>query len=274
MSSIEASASSRLWVPGMHLDDEYPVPGDEELRELWQDYTGAEPYSLNGVYGVYSKPADVQAVASIDLCEVVRETSISMHLSLGDENPDRHYSVGRWYGIEAVGEDFERSVVVSVIRVLLAHNHVAPHEDVSHIRSILQDWRSQGVYTVANTSTLPGCESSTIVHTLGGTLPDCFDALVLPRNHDGKGKTTKAGALAVLATEAEIPIYEVPLVHIDDALHHIEAFQTTYADHSRSRFFMPHSIKEHVNGHLEKPHTPLEAFEAADEHFREHGVIK
>lgn len=272
MSETSDQATS-LWMPGQHLDDEYPTPTDEELCDLWQNYTGTESYPLTNIYGVFSKPDEVRAVASIDLCEIVRETSISMHLSLGQEGPDRGYSIGRWFSAEIAGEEIESSVVTNVIRVLLANNHIQPVAGIGRIRSILLNWRTQGVYTVANTSTLPGCERSTIGHTLGSNLPRCFDALLLPRNHDGKGKLTKAGALLVLAAEAGLPLHDIPLVHIDDTWHHIASFQSTFTEHGQSRFLMPYVFVSHPNGELEQPQTPLEAFEAADEHFREQGVI-
>lgn len=266
---------NELWLPGMHLDDEYPVPTNEELSELWSEYTQADAHPLEGVYGVFTPPEEARAVASVDLCEVVRETAFALDQATGYEIERRSvYAANRWFHREASDHDMEQSVVVSIVRVLMHAGHIEPVDGIEGIREILITWREQGVYVVANTATLPGCEAGTIAHTLRRDLRDCFDALVLPRGWDGTSGVSKAGALAILGAEVGLPLHDKPLVHIDDARHHIEGFRNDFLEHTQAAFFMPYSVGTHDGADLWHPMTSLESFEAADEHFKKHGVVR
>lgn len=277
--TVRQCAPDELWYPGLHLDAEYPVPTDAELTALWETYEPAAPaHTTREVYGVYSEPKnDVRAVASVDLCEVVRDSGMGLDEVVG-MLPQRRsaYSRGSWFEITdtQTSVDYERSVVVSGIRAIMHSGLVRPVEHIEAIGSFLRNWRAQGVYVVANTSTLPGCETGTIQHTFARDLPGCFDALVLPRNHDGKGSITKARALGMLASEAGIELAAVPFVHIDDAPHHIQGFQDLHSTHATMRLFAPEHEDNHTIADDIRCDTPLEAFIGADRHFRERGIVR
>jgi len=273
----EQCAPNQLWYPGLHLDDEYPVPTDAELEAAWSAYRPDEKaHALQGVYGVYSEPTTkIKAIASIDLCEVVRDTVGGFDEATGTHVYGKRnlYTRGTWFDGGEKGMDYERSVVVSVIQVLMSEGHIQSDPHAGAMAAFLRNWRKQGIYTVANTSTLPGCEIGTINNTLARDLAGSFDALVLPRNHDGLGPITKAGALAILAEEASIDISDMPLIHIDDADHHIAGFQNHFESSPRMQLFVPRhrdNGSTPVDMHCK---TPLEAFIRADQHFASEGVV-
>jgi len=164
-------------------------------------------------------------------------------------------------------------VILNGIRVLMGSGQFHPVDNIEAIAATLRNWRRQGIYCVANTSTLPGCEVPTIKNTLGNSLPGCFDALVLPRNHHAVGKITKAYALDSVASEAGVPLYSVPLVHIDDAQPHIESFRTYYAGREDMRLLSPVHYLQPVTDPELQSETPVAAFFRATEFFRQTGVI-
>ena len=270
------TSNPEIWYPGgPDLADDYPDATTAQLVEMWSDYShGAEVWPLQGVYGVYSVPSGpVKAIASIDVCEVLRDTSIAFMQATGLEPHRTHdYTSNTW--IVGRTRIYERQVVTDTLRLLMSQGLVSPVENSTSIGSILRSWRQQGIYVAANTSTLPGCESGTIKHTLGRDYPDCFDAIVFPRNYDGKGAVTKATALDQLAIEAGLPAQEVPIIHIDDAAHHIRSFLDMKHLFADVTLYVP----EHDGnrGQLDPGlyyNSPLDAFLAANKHFKDRGVI-
>lgn len=267
----------QLWLPGQELHTEYPIPSNDELQDMWKNYHAeqATVASCEGVLGVYRVPDEpVRAIASIDLCEVIRDTAGALAEATGTRDivTPGTYAGGTWYDGNRTSRDYEARVITSVLQVLMSEGHVPPLEDIPAVASLLRRWRANGVYCVANTSTLPGCEAGTITHTLGRDLPDCFDALILPRNHDGSGPLTKAKALGVLATEAGIDAPHLPIVHIDDMPHHIQGFRDHYTGRVLG-LFSPIMKGLVVTDPLVQSETPLAAFERAEQHFIEQGVL-
>lgn len=267
-----------LWYPGgPNLDADYPNATDEQFIELWSKYSHglAEARALHSVYGVYNLPdKPIKAIASIDACEVLRDTSIAFKKVVG-LRPRRTYDYAEdsWITRDQPPE-YERQVVTDSLRVLMSLGLVPPVEHSTAIGSILRSWRRQGVYTTVNTSTLPGCEIGTITYTLGRDYPDCFDAIIFPRNHDGKGLVTKATALNDLALETGLPSQDVPVVHVDDAVHHMQDFigrQLLFPD--LSLFIPEHETnRDKLDSELYYA-SPLDAFLGVDEHFKDRGVI-
>lgn len=272
---VPQCAPGELWYPGLQLDTEYPVPSEAELVDLWQQYNpegSAEP--VEGVYGVLTPRSDIRAMASVDLCEVIRETVEGLDAATGVNLGRRpKYDAGTWFDETISGSEYSKSVQISVIRAIMNSGLVKPVGYIAGIRAILHNWRAQGVYCVANTSTLPGCEPGTIRHTLGDELPGAFDALVLPRNHDGTGPVTKAAALGMVADQLQVDLASTPFVHIDDASHHIAGFRHHYTDASMLRLFAPLYGDEAVTDEAQCG-TPFEAFLRADAYFREEGIVK
>lgn len=267
--------AQKLWIPGEFFSEEvYPVPTTEQLTEQWQAYTGKEAQPLQGVYGVYTVPPDgVCAVASIDLCEVVRDTAISMSGVVGETIRRGQYSTDTWCDPAVYGRDYEYSVVLGVLQAVMNETGVPVVDEIQDLGQYMKLWRQNNIYIVANTSTLPGCEKVTI-ELLENELKGCFDALVLPRNHHGDGPITKAKALGILADEANLDLYTLPLFHIDDATHHVVGFTDHFADHPTNAYFIPaHNYNSAPTPEMDCE-NPLEAFKKAHEFLRKQGVLQ
>ncbi len=270
-----------LWVPGMWLNSEYPEATPDTLKDAWQFYSGGEAVPLQDVLGVYTPRDDVRAIASIDVCEVLRDTVVSIDRASNIVHHETGLEIGRradysgttWYSAEAAGLPYERATIQSIAQVLMNEDLITPVDEIEDIARILQEWRRNGIMTVANTSTLPGCELATVTKYFAKHLPGAFDGIVFPRNHDGTGKITKAMAIEILATEADLPHRTLPLIHIDDVVHHVEGFMTHYADHDGHATFLPlHGDNAHApaDTHCQ---SPLDAFEKAHLHFEQRGVL-
>lgn len=273
--SVNQCMPDQLWVPGLHLDTEFPTPSEEELALAWTHYTGRHTINPTEVFGAISEPTQpITAVASVDLCEVVRRTSAAFDTVIGEDPHDRStYAKYDWLHSHDRGPGYAQSVVVSVVRTLMNNGLIAPKEDLVAVRRTLQAWRASGVYVLANTSTLPGCELGTIsdfATTYG--LKGCFDGLILPRNHDGTGSITKAGALKSTVKDLGVDIYSLPVLHIDDSLHHIDGFTQEYESHDALGLFIPiHADNAHMptdNHYL----TTYEALQQATRFLRQSGV--
>jgi len=239
---INQCRPDQLWVPGLHLDTEFPTPTEEQLAIAWANYSGRPTLNPTEVFGAISQPEhEIIAVASVDICEVVRRSAASLDLVIGEEPHDRStYAKYDWFKPSIHGKDFEASVTTSILRVLMNNSLVHPKEDLQVLRDTLQTWRDAGVYVLANTSTLPGCELGTIADfatTYG--LANCFDGIILPRNHDGTGSITKASALKSTVSDLGLDVYSLPVLHIDDSLHHIQGFSQEYTDHNSMGLFIP-----------------------------------
>lgn len=214
-----------LWLPGQDhkLNQEYPVPSPTELQDAWATYVGSGEHvaPAPGVFGVVRMPnKPASAYASVDLCEVLRQTSAAVYQV--EKNPEdpiaciHHYAEGL-----SITND-----TMPVVQTLMAGNCVPPVAHIDKITAIMRQWRQMGVYVFANTSTLPGCELSTI-RFFQQYAPDAFDALLLPRNHDGSLPVTKGIAarnLLQLFGEHYGP-RPVVAAHIDDLAHHNAGFR-------------------------------------------------
>lgn len=272
--SGEQCAPGQLWVPGMHLDEEYPVPSSQELVELWQTYSQTNALPTRGVYGAYVPPKqEVRAIASVDLCEVVRDTLGSVHIANGIQRTTPYtrytYSDETWFDRSLSSEELERSVVATTLQTAMSEGFVQPVEFIGGIGALLRSWRAQGIYCVANTATLPGCERGTIQYTLGRDLPGALDGILFPRNWNNSSAMTKAAALITLAAEAELDLEELPVAHIDDAVHHANSFLTAFPDKSNLKIVVPAYGWNRELDETLRAASPFEAFVAADSFFRE-----
>ncbi len=225
MLELEPQQNTKLWIPGNDdsLHDHYPVATSDELLLEWKSYNPlSNPEPSPGIYGVVERigierAVDMPALISIDLCEVMRNTADAV-MGIAGKSIHEMDSVSS-YG-PAIGA--EQDDVVSIVQVLMNKDLVGPIDDDKEIRKIIQSWRNIGVLCLANTSTLPGCELSTIgfmrKHYRG-----CFDGMLLPRNHDGTGPVSK-GMAARFVIEEYLGSKELLAIHIDDAPHHNAGF--------------------------------------------------
>lgn len=269
-----------FWRPDLGQIIDQPTPDDAGLIKLWQEYTGADDVlALQSIYGAYLKPKQpITAVASVDICEVLRRTGKAYHQIVGIEpNNQTNYTTGEWPKLNGYPEQYERDLMHTVLGLVMSRGMVEPVDGHREIADILRSWRQQGVYVAANTSTLSGCETGTIENTLARDYTDGFDAIVFPRNHDGTGHITKAFALGKLASETGLPITEVPVIHIDDTAHHVDSFHKWgNSDPDTAIDLRTFTPKYKDNGGIEGAtygETPLETFHIADQHLRDKGVI-
>ena len=235
MTQTKVAAPSELWIPQLEAA-KYYEPTTSELEELWTKHNSdAEMLELQPkIYGACTVPSEVPtAFAAIDLCEVVRHSGGALLRFRGAGIEEMI--------TEADGKTFDYGSTVNgwPQEAAQAHRHyyldefmrnqvVKPVPYIDSIATMLRYWRSQGVYVVADTSTLPGCEAATI-EFLGQHLQGAFDGILLPRNHDGLGSTTKLEALNdVKRAISDIFLFQepigVPTVALDDAVHHAIAY--------------------------------------------------
>lgn len=267
-----------LWLPGrdMDLSHEYPTPSQAELNELWRAYApDAKLVEAPGVLGTIRDPeAAPEVVVSVDVCEVLRQSHeayrsvedvsgepIKSNIFIYGDYGDRKLSISSY------------SDVTNVLRVLMNNNLVMPVEDIDKIATIMQNWRNLGAYVVANTSTLPGCEPGTI-DFFNTYLPDCFDGLLLPRNHDGSLPLTKGVAIKNLIGKFREDLGQVPklAMHIDDAPHHQHGFIREHEDQSD---YTVATFAPYYKLDVEHPATttigatPYETFRIADQFIQD-----
>lgn len=285
MSHYEANllADNQLWIPGQNysLEAEYPTPTQQELCDLWQDYTGADAVvpTPNGIYGAMQPPeAPPTSYVSVDACEVVRATNLGI---IGAQRSADHMLQNPIRSIHCYGEGctYEESYadIQTLAQVLIDGDFIEPIEGIDQMRDMMQRWRSMGAYIVANTSTLPGCEPGTI-RFFDRYLPGAFDAILLPRNHNSERHlATKGDVAAALALTTEQAGFgdkapstrlerEVTAIHIDDKPCHNVAFREAMSAIGASVCTLqPMYPSHHEADQMSiRTATPLEAFRVAD----------
>lgn len=214
------------------------------------------------------------AFAVLDLCEVVRETGIAVARMGGgglDEvfNPEEGTAD---YGNHFL--NFTRDDMIKItVQIMMDHDLIDAVQFHEALTAFMQRWKAAGTYIVADTSTLPGCEKNTI-DFLERYYPSCFDGILLPRNHDGNGRTTKADAFAAAQNAIALwygkEIYDAPIVYIEDTPHHTTAFKERFPN---SKIFMPeYDWNTHHTQNSDVTVVPqhlgtVDSFIAADNHL-------
>lgn len=250
----------------MDLMTTYPELSPEQLVDHWANTHDHENViSAPGVLSALRTPdCTPVAIASVDLCEVVRGTLHSMLGVFGvtEEAITSYSHYGPNFGID-------NDLTVAIVQTLMNSDMVQPVDDIEEISEIMQEWRKLGIYCVANTSTLPGCEAATI-DFLGRHLPEGFDGILLPRNALGDGPLTKGHALG-FAIEAVADPTNVAAVHIDDAPHHNKAVNEhvgTKIGRNNTTTLMPTYVGNvHPEGTV-AAEDPIDAFRRADQILR------
>ncbi len=256
-------SKAQLWYPGQDFDlrEEYPTITEVGLVEAWQEYTGCSQVELiPGVLGALKAPQEAPtSFASIDLCEVVRHTHRGLrqveNVSAGTIDDIHAYC----HGLSI----HNNADITTVAQVLIQADLIEPVDDIDHIASTLQAWRERGVFVFANTSTLEGCEQGTI-DFLAKYLPDGFDGIAFPRNHDSTLPLTKGVVAANIIGKLSASGLVVA-IHIDDKPAHNTAFLAALqAGGHHVGTFQP----EYPSSHAADPSsiiadTPLNTFIAA-----------
>lgn len=265
----------------MQAETEPIVPSVDQLLDIWKEHHGDKPITnLEGMYGICELPnSQPTAILSLDLCEVLRETGPSLTKMYGRAISDTLHDYGAYYGDGLLGhrEQFSRE---RILPELMRHNTVTPVPFSEAIHAFLQRWNKAGVFTVANTSTLPGCEAST-TRFIADHYPDSIRGILLPRNHDGKGSTTKADILEsakqTVARQTGYDMNTIPSLAIEDAHHHA----VNYIEHPSSiQVFMPNyswnsALSEQENITIvEQTLGTIDTFIAVDEALKIRGIVK
>jgi len=278
---------SRLWLPSSEVEPHFRIPSREDLEGAWRIAHGADVFLdlPDNIYGACAVPEEnPTGYAVLDLCEVVRETALGVLKirggTLDDMVVDEQGSsldYGSTHNGWAEHEDPQQKRQL-IIQELMHYDLIPPVKMSEGIKALILSWKQKGVYVVADTSTLPGCELSTIAF-LSRQYEGCFDGILLPRNHDGKGDVTKADAFmetqrAIVAMHGE-EAYKGPIVFIDDAAHHAIAFADAFAD---ADIIMPEYEWNRVceeNSRIDRVTQTIgtiDAFVLADQFFRKKGV--
>lgn len=263
-----------LWVPGKSLDEHFPAATPEQIaEELSQIHdTVTTTGDILGTVRIPTAYEEIKAVASIDLCEIVRYTARTLASFAGRLNYDRNvYLEGLWEDERFSDIQHIDMTIQPIVQVAMNHDHVPPVDGVEVIAGRLQKWRKEGVYCVANTSTSSGCELATM-RFMQQYLPECFDGIIFPRNPDGLGKTTKADALTriieILNQNGHSPEYAL---HIDDTVHHIVAM-LDQEPHKDMHLFVPaYPDNIAVSGlakNITRSPDPVASFMAMDEYIK------
>jgi len=230
----------KFWLPSME-ENRYSVPTQQELTNIWQRENGTrELLELDErIYNVAEIPdTPPAAYISVDLCEVVRHSGLSLLKMRGGTLEDMvvdDETNNFDYGSEINGwpEEIARTNRQKYLQEFMHHQVVEPVPFSDSIGAFLRKWRAQGAYVIANTSTLPGCEESTI-EFLAQQYPGCFAGILLPRNYDGKGPVTKFDSLdevrRMVDATLTVTTRDKPIVAIDDAAHHALAFDRADAN--------------------------------------------
>lgn len=244
-----------IWQIGNPLEHHYEIPSIENLTARWVESSPAPVLNLpEEIYGVAEKPlTQPRAVIAIDIDEIIRDSGMTLLQisggALDDMVADGETGVfdygsthNRWQLGNGIYSQAEQAEYAQAMRHLMLHEMmqadlVQPTAYSEIIAKFILKWRAQDVYVIANTSTLPGCETST-VEFLNKYFPGCMQGLLLPRNHDGRGKITKPqsldATLEAIKKQTTFTVDRLPILAIDDAKHHAEGY-----DANGIKTFMP-----------------------------------
>lgn len=261
--------------------EQYPAITQPALCASWAGYAQsgiAQPTEV--CLGAYEQPDfEVRAIVSVDACEVLRLTSSGVYRALGLEAGKKSdYAVKALSDYFSGDEQRASQVIKDVVTYEMNNGGIAVDPDIDAIVEELTVWRNNGVYSVLNTSTLPGCERATITMLEQYTPKSTFGAILFPRNHHGRDRVTKGVAFSALAEQIGVDIGSVVCVKIDDLPHHLEGFLAEVMQtHTGERVALYAPVyADNVRPHdkIRYTTTPLEAFKKAGEFLIQTEVIK
>lgn len=274
--------TERLWT----FESPLEAPSSEELIASWQKYHQTEVRPLDSdSLGLLEIPDKApRAIVSLDLCEVLRQTGLSLE---GIHNPFLNLpaNFAQDYEINDLYESWQgdtkiRTRNVIMTQQLMYFEQVSPVPYHEAIQAFLQRWQHNGIYVIANTSTLPGCEISTIKF-LADTYPNSLRGILLPGNHDGLGTTTKADILQQAKRQLSriigTDVTTVPTIAIEDAWHHGKNYVES---EDQIDVFMPaYKWNEPLENtpsitRVAQQFGTLDTFIAADNYFVDRDILK
>lgn len=274
--------TENVWTFDSPQEPHFIVPTVSELEEAWERHHSSQTFARlhESMYGICTKPPkQPTAVIAVDLCEVVRQTGASFTKLYTNDPASTAHDYNVYYGEDILGENAQAMREIMAPELMHA-DAVEPVPYTDAIQAFMQRWKSQGIYIIANTSTLPGCETSTVKY-LADYFPGSFQGILLPRNHDGKGKTTKPEIFSHTKAELELQtgfdFTNIPSLCIEDAYHH----GSDYVTHPDSiHVFMPeYSWNQPLDGHpdisrVTQRFGTVDTFIAVDEYLASRGIVK
>ncbi len=246
---------------GLSNPEVLQAPSEDELVEYWNSIFKTDDASpIDGVLGVVNSEVVANTndiIVSVDLDEVVRESFKGMAALSGNtiaELEHMHNYGSDFFGIEGSIQEF----TTTLLRGMMGNDSIEATAELEEINIEIDRLKTMGSIIVANTSTLTGCEFSTI-RFLKTHFDNRFDGLVLPRNHDGNGHLTKGDALIeVDKISGERALFTA---HIDDSPHHIldvrEAAVKMRTDHTDATPLYSWNVH---SAEINSVGTPLSAF--------------
>lgn len=209
----------------MRGQEDYTIPATpEQLVGAWSKYHNVPEDELvtpDGVLGVVRQVSEPMiSVVSVDLCEVIRNTCVASFKARNEPWPYRQSQATSEYDRGGASQ----AEINAAVRKA-AHEGIPSLPGMYDIRNRLSMSRQLGMYVVANTSIIEGCELPTIdKRGLGRYAQEAFDGIVFPRNYNGLGKLKKPQALLMALEAAGIDPANADVAHIDDTPHHLQAF--------------------------------------------------
>ena len=238
-----------------------------DLQRWWADMYGVpNAHIIEGSLGVIgplsSHASDMSGVVSVDLCDVLRTSGEDYGRLFDVKSFEEIYTQWGWYNPHSekgIGSD----VLSPLVTGMMVLDGVQPVPEAAQIKEILLRMKQKGIIILANTSTLEGCEPSTI-RFLKTYFDGCFDGILLPRNPYGTTTVTKGSILR----DAIYLIHELQgqhlmfVAHIDDSPTHVN-----HVDAIAEELDIPfyHAVPRapwnaHIPGVIHTD-TPLAAFE-------------
>ena len=270
-----------LWTLDTHPIHDSDIPDTRKLLSAWRENNlDADMVALPDMLGICELPSkQPSAVISLDLCEVLRETGPSLTRMYTADTAITSHDYGVYYGDGYLG-DREQLSRELLLPQLMGAQAIKAVPFAQSIQTMLQRWRQSGVYVIANTSTLPGCELSTTTF-LAQNYTDSLRGILFPRNHDGKGSLTKAGILAhtkqTIYEYTGHHLYDTPTIAIEDARHHGEQY---VSESEHTEVFMPaYSWNEPLENknritRVEQQLGTIDTFIAVNQLLRSRGIVE
>lgn len=212
----------------MSTPEDYTTPATpQEILSAWSKFHNVPEDELaipDGVPGVVHRATEpVVSVMSVDLCEVIRNTCVASFKVRNVPWPYKESEATSEYGR---GGATQLEIDAAVRKAANEGTGIPTFPDMYDIRNRLNMARQLGVFALANTSMIEGCELGTIdKRGLGRYAQGAFRGIVFQGSYDGTGNKPKKPEALLMALEAAgINPLLADVAHIDDSPRHLKAF--------------------------------------------------
>lgn len=271
------SEAELLWTPGKSLEIPVSVPTPEEFTayfasQVWPERSVQEFINLDESLAVLAQPErQPTGYAFIDIDDCVVELGTSLRrLQYADDDKSVRTSHHN-YGEGMFFDDADIATKYPLIR-LVKNTEVGcvPTDGIDQIRSIMQSWRSAGIYVAFITSAIEGAELAAI-DSLAKHFQKACDGIVVTSGHYQLVDKGKAATEIIDIFGAQ---KNTPAIHIDDLIFNTTKVRRALTAHEASlavqtfQPLMPTHFELDKESHKEA--STLAVFEAATEFFEAH----